>query len=111
MKKYPSVNDMQKMINTEGIVQISFDGENLHDIIHPYSLPGYEYLSGEFVSFLDRFKGIIPPKMPILLKITGREYNDEEKETIDNAIWMHYGLYLSEASSNLKRLSCRILIY
>lgn len=111
MKKYPKINEIQKKITSDGSVHLTFHSEGMKDIIHPYSVPGYEYLSGSFVEFLDRFRSIIPGKIPIVLEIAGQKFSDTEKEIIDKAIWMHYGLYLSEADMNLKKIRKRMILF
>lgn len=111
MKKYPAVHDLQNRITSDNTVQLTFQANDIHDLIHPFSVSGYEYLSGEFVEFLDRYRPILPKKMPIILKIAGKSFESEEKEIIDRAVWMHYGLYLSEAADNLKKTVTRMVIY
>lgn len=111
MRKYPDRNDIQNKIISDETVHLTFRAEEMSDIIHPYSVSGYEYLSGGFIEFLDRFRNVLPDKTPIVLKITGRLFEDREKEIIGKAIWMHYGLILSEASRNMKKIKWRTAVY
>lgn len=111
MKNYPTINDINKKILVDETAHISYSAAGMEDIIHPYSISGYEYLSGGFVEFLDRFKAIIPKKTPIVLEISGNQFDRTEKETIDKAICMHYGLYLSEAALNLKKIRIKLILY
>ncbi|MCQ2566820.1 MAG: hypothetical protein MJ127_00235 [Mogibacterium sp.] len=111
MKKYLEVKDIQNIITEDGTAHLTYDAVEMNDIIHPYSVPGYESLSGRFVGFLERFRPVIPKKTPIVLEIAGKDFSKEEKDIIDKAIWMHYGLDLSEAAGNLKKMRVRMLIY
>lgn len=111
MSNYKSVEEINKRIISDGIALITYDVEENGPVIHSFSLPGYEYLSGEFVEFLDKFRTIIPKKVPIVLEITSESYNGIDKKTIDDAVWMHYGLYLSEASGNLKKIRMKVIIF
>lgn len=111
MRKYPNISDIQNKVMSDGMVQLTFCAEELSDIIHPYSVPGYEYLSGGFTGFLDRFRAILPEHAPVVLEITGKQFSDSEKKMIDKAIWMHYGLNLSEASRDLKKIEWKITVY
>ncbi len=111
MKKYINPKDFKTKIATDGYVHLAFHASGLNDIIHSYSVPGYEYLTGSFVEFLDRFRPVIPHKAPIVLEITGTEFSDAQKDTIDKAVWMHYGLYLSEADLNLKKKKTRLALF
>lgn len=111
MRKYPNITDIQKKAITDGAAKLSFRAEDMKEMIHPYSIPGYEYLSADFVGFMDRFRTVLPKKTPIVLEITGKSFNEEEKKMIDKAIWMHYGLYLSESSQNLKKTLIRMISY
>lgn len=111
MRKYPNINDIQNKVLLDDSVHLTFCAAEMSDIIHPYSVPGYEYLSSGFIEFLDRFKTILPDEMPVVLEITGTQFNDQDKSVIDKAIWMHYGLILSEASRNMKKIKWRIAVY
>lgn len=111
MKKYPNINDIQNKVISDGTAHLTFCAQEMSDIIHPYSVPGYEYLSGGFIEYLDRFRTILPDEMPVVLEITGKQFDDREKKVIDKAIWMHYGLILSEASRNMKKIKWRIAVY
>lgn len=111
MKKYPDLNDIQNKIISNGTAHLSFYAEDIHDIIHPYSISGYECLSGDFVAFLERFRTILPKKLPLILEIKGKVFDESEKEVIDKAIWMHFGLNLSEASKKFKETNKRMFIY
>lgn len=111
MRKYPNVNDIQNKVISDGTVHLTFHASEMSDIIHPYSVPGYEYLSGGFTGFLDRFRTVLPNEMPIVLEISGKQFKYREKKLIDKAIWMHYGLILSEASRVMKKIRWRIAVY
>lgn len=62
---YPDVENIQNRITSDGAAHLTFHAEDVHDIIHTYSIPGYEYLAGGFVEFMDRFRPIVPKKIPI----------------------------------------------
>lgn len=111
MRNHPSLNDIQSNIIKDKIAYLSFHASDIKDVIHEFSIPGYEYLSVGFAEFLDRFKPIIPKKLPLILLISGKTFNRKEKDIIERSIWMHYGLYLSEAAKKLKKILIRMLIY
>lgn len=106
-----NLKKLKSKIVADGYAHLTFHASGMNDLIHPYSIPGYEYLTGTFVEFLNRFRPIIPRKVPIVLEITGTDFNDAQKNIIDRAIWMHYGLYLSEADINLKKKKIRLLLF
>lgn len=110
-KIYPDVKTLQNKITSDGTVHLTYHAEDIHDIIHPYSVPGYEYLAAGFVEFMDRFRPIVPKKIPIILEIKGKYFNSEQKKAIDNAVWTQYGLYLSEADDNLKKIRIRMSLF
>lgn len=109
--KYPYKKDIQEKIISDGVAHLTFRVSGMDDLIHPYSVPGYEYLSGKLVGFLDTFRMLLPEKLPIVLEITGKQFADTEREMLDKTIWRHYGLILSEASRNLKKIKWRIFVY
>lgn len=111
MKNYLNLKTLKNKIAEDGYVHLTFHASGMNDIIHSYSVPGYEYLTGTFVEFLDRFRTIIPRKVPIVLEITGTDFSNDQKNTIDKAIWTHYGLYLSEADLNLKKKKTRLALF
>lgn len=111
MRKYPDTHDIKNRIITDGTAHLIFHAASMQDLIHAYSVPDYEYISGDLSAFLDRFRPLIPGKTPIVLEITGSHFDSKEKAIIDNALWVHYGLYLSEAAESLKKLLRRVLLF
>lgn len=111
MKKYPKLKELQKKIIVDGTARLTYQAKEMTDVIHPFSVEGYEYLSGSLVEFLDRFRTVIPDKLPIVLEIKGKKFSNEEKKTIDRAIWTHYGLYLSERDADMRATKRRMFIY
>lgn len=110
-KKYPDIENIQSKITSEGVAHLIYHANDINDIVHVYSVKGYECLSGGFVEFMDRFRTVIPRKVPIILEIKGKHFDDEEKAAIDNAIWTQYGLYLSEVHNNLKSIRLKMALY
>jgi len=105
LKKY------QEKITENGIAHLMFYADEMTDIIHPFSFNEYEVLSEGFVGFLDKYKSIIPSKVPIVLEIIGNEWTDKEKETIDKTIWAHFGIKMTIARAEVKKFLWRGLLY
>lgn len=97
MRKKTELENLREYIIKDGIARISYSVSDIHDIIHPLSVKGYELLSSDFILFLEEYRVIIPPKAPIVLEITGKELNDDEKKLIDDTIWSSFCMNMTSA--------------
>lgn len=53
-----------------------------YDIIHPFSVEGYEAVNPEFTAYVADVIRFIPVEYPIVLDITGCSFSDEQKARI-----------------------------
>lgn len=77
---------LNKEVLRDGIAYIPCHVENMEDIISKYSVRGNESLNSEFVDYFTDFVECIPIKYPIVLKIYGPKFTEEEKKIIVDTI-------------------------
>ena len=53
-----------------------------YDIIHPFSVEGYEAVNSEFIAYVTDTIRFIPAEYPVVLDITGCSFSDEQKKRI-----------------------------
>lgn len=93
--------DYKKAVDTffmsRGIACICCNVTGTGDIINNYSVPGYEMLNESLVSYINSVIGNIPTDVPAVIEFCGCKFTDEEKKTIENAVWNHYEIELGKA--------------
>ena len=77
---------LNKEVLRDGVAYIPCHVDNMEDIISKYSIKGNESLSSEFVDYFTDFAECIPIKYPIVLKIYGPKFTEEEKKIIVETI-------------------------
>lgn len=77
---------LNKEVLRDGVAYIPCRVDNMEDIISKYSIRGNESLSSEFVDYFTDFAECIPIKYPIVLKIYGPKFTEEEKKIIVDTI-------------------------
>lgn len=77
---------LNKEVLRDGIAYIPCHVENMEDIISKYSVRGNESLNSEFVDYFTDFVECIPIKYPVVLKIYGPKFTEEEKKIIVDTI-------------------------
>jgi len=77
---------LNKEVLRDGVAYIPCHVDNMEDIISKYSIKGNESLNPEFVDYLTDFAECIPIKYPIVLKIYGPKFTEEEKKIIVDTI-------------------------
>ena len=77
---------LNKEVLRDEVAYIPCHVENMEDIISKYSVRGNESLSSEFVDYFTDFAECIPIKYPIVLKIYGPKFTEEEKKIIVDTI-------------------------
>lgn len=96
--KQIKIQELMKSVtvnNDTGYVTIHVN--RVEDVLSTYSITGYEFLNGVFKSVLSKYIAYIPAHFPMVLEITGCEFTEAEKESIQNAIWHEYEYdYLTE---------------
>lgn len=68
------------------VAHIACKVDGIDRIINPYSVNGYEILNSEFEGFLLSFSDIIPENAPVLLEITGTEFDSSTQVKITDTI-------------------------
>ena len=92
---------------------ISCHVNDMSEIIDHYSVKDYEDMNPRFISFIEDNAEHIPSEYPIILKITGHSFSEEEQETIVEAIQDYYNMKLGEIQEDLSdnfRLSMMLLL-
>ena len=93
-KLYKAYNNKKSNIETRlnnefidhGIATIPCKVSGMEDIISPYSVPGYESLSGSFVEYISGIVDAVPDYCPIVLSIVGHKFTEEQQNVIRNTI-------------------------
>jgi len=111
MKKKTELEKCRDYLVKDGIAHIKYHISDVHDIVHPLSLKGYELLSDDFIAFLEIHRRIIPSKTPVVLEISGKSLNKEEKELIDNTIWSSFCINMTSADMEAKACVKRVLFF
>ena len=93
------------------IARLVYHAGGPEDILHPFSVEGYEMLTADFMAWIDALRPMLPRRMPVLLEITGCHLTDRERQVIDNAIWTHYRIRLAEAREALTASEKKLLIF
>lgn len=86
-----------------GIVTISCQITDYHDIISHYSVKKYETLNTEFADFLNTSAEVTPDDCPLVLNIIGDCLSEEEKLTIRETIAEYYAYNLGLVEKDEKR--------
>lgn len=60
--------------------------KDYYDIIHPFSVEGYEAINPEFTAYVADVIRFIPVEYPVVLDITGCNFSDEQKKRIVEAL-------------------------
>lgn len=81
----------------------------IYDIICRYCVPGYDILSDEFSSYIERITEHIPDKYPLVLEITGHKFTKEEQTRIEDAIWTQFELRVGYAQKKQQSIIIRIV--
>ncbi len=95
----------------DGLAYISCNVEGYHDIIHPHSVIGYEWLNETFANFVESNAFYIPVEYPIVLKICGCRFSKKRQETIKETISDYYELKLGDKQLDLNNNTQRILVF
>lgn len=95
--------------NTVRPKRLIFQVSGPKDIFNRLSTEGSLLLSETFLSFVDLMRPGIPPKAPILMEITGVIPSEEEQADIDEAIWLHYRLRMTNTAREIKACQVKIL--
>jgi len=66
------------------------------DIVSKYSVENYEWINKEFADHLELMAYYIPVEEPIVIEITGKKFNDEQKRIIEKVIKTYFGLKLGD---------------
>lgn len=111
MKKKTELEKYREYLVEDGIAHIKYHISDIQDIVHPLSVKGYELLSDDFIAFLEIHRLIIPPKVPVMLEISGKSLNKEEKELIDNTIWSSFCMNMTSADMEAKACVKRGLFF
>ena len=81
---------LEKRLESEfldhGIVTIPCKVDGIDDILSPYSVEGYESLSGEFVEYINSIVDVVPDYFPIVLSIVGHKFSPDKQKIIRNII-------------------------
>lgn len=113
-KRVDAKKAMDYFVNNNGVAHIAYKASDINEIIDPHCVENYEILSDEFSGFLDKHLPYIKKNAPLVVEITGSRFTDEEKEKIENAIWLHFELLMATGSRQrvrmFIRLGCFILV-
>lgn len=105
--------DYKKAVDTffmsKGIACICCNVTGIGDIINNYSVPGYEMLNESLISYINGVMGNIPNDVPAVIEFCGCSFSDEEKKTIENAVWNHYEIELGKAQKTRRLQFLRFL--
>ena len=105
--------DFEKCLNyyfiDNGIAYITCKVTGMNDVIDHYSVPGYEILNSDFTTHLERVMQFIPEKYPLVMELTGHHFTDEEKQTIEDAVWRQFELRLGIEEVKRRRNIIRII--
>lgn len=85
-----------------GLAYISCNVKQYSDIIDPYSVKGYEWLSESFVRFVEENANYIPPEYPIVLEICGGRFTEEQHTTIEATIADYFALKMVDVQWNME---------
>ena len=91
---------------------ISCHVNDMKEIIDRYSVKDYEDMNPRFISFIEDNAEHIPSEYPIVLKITGHAFSEEEQETIIESVNDFYNMKLGTVQEDLAdnfRLSMMLL--
>lgn len=77
---------LQHDIMENGIAYIPCNVKGIEDIISKFSVKGCESLDAEFMDFIIEYIDFIPSEYPVVLEISGAEFNAEEKKMITDTI-------------------------
>ncbi len=99
---------MREIYIENGLAYISCKVRDYYDIVDPYSVEGYEWLSESFARYIESNAAYIPTEYPIVLEIIGGRFSEEQKENIEETILDYYGLALGDKQVDLYRNLRRI---
>ncbi len=86
-----------------GLAYISCNVRGIWDIVHPYSVRGYEILNRQFSDFIDENAYHIPVEYPIVLEICGVKFSENQQAVIEKAVSDFYALRLADSEFDLLR--------
>lgn len=87
LRKKIDYSHFDRYFDHEGnLAVLTMNVSSAYDILHRFSVKGYETLNDEFVKFITDCAQYVPDDKPLVLNITGTHFTDEEKETIIHAI-------------------------
>ncbi|MCQ2512939.1 MAG: hypothetical protein MJ092_06110, partial [Lachnospiraceae bacterium] len=111
MPHQTELKKIQNRIIKNGIAHIEYSVNDIHDVIHPFSVSGNEVLSDDFLAFMEKYVPLIPQKTPVVLHITGKTFSTEEKQLIDNTIWSSYCMNMTSADIEAKSCVKRVILF
>lgn len=85
------------------LAYISCNVKGKEDIIHGFSVKGYEILNPVFVDFIEENSRYIPLEYPIMLEICGCKFSLEQRKVITETIEDHFALRLGDAQLELDK--------
>lgn len=112
--KFNYAKFVRKYYMEKGKAYISVKVDSIEDIISNYSVNGYEWINEKFVEYVEECAYYIPVEESIILEITGVDFNEQEKETIERVIKDYFGLQLGDKIIDLeinKRRSKILLLF
>lgn len=86
----------------DGKAYIECHLNSLGDIFSHYSYPDNDYLNKEFVSYIESNAYYIPLDYPLVIRLKGYHFTEEEKKQVKKVIKDHFGLKLGDKQIDLR---------
>ena len=94
---------------SNGMIHMAYQAYHFHTVISHYS--DSDILSDEFISTVDQVEEYVPENLPIVLEISGCEFDENEKRCIERAIRKYYFNRLQEVKDELKNYCIRMVYF
>lgn len=108
-KKLENKKIINQYLMSNGIAHFVCVVNNRDEVINHFSPKEYEILSDDFSSYIDQVSLNLPDNVPVLIEITGCEFNDDDKVAIRNAIWTRYELLASYKQKQRSNSKLRVI--
>lgn len=109
-KSFDNSKYVKKFYVENGKAYIECYIRSLEDIFSYYSYPDYDYLNPEFVSYIESNAYYIPLTYPLVIKMRGYRFTEEEKKQVQKVIRDHFGLKLGDKQIDLSNNSRKAFV-
>lgn len=95
----------------QDIYRIGCKVNSVEEVVEESCIEGYEFIADEFDSYIEKLSSFCSLDYPLLIDIAGEDFSQQEKKTIEDAIWNSYHLKLAKAQKEVSNNQLKIILF